>query len=145
MNKNKSFHPKLIIVDHFDEIKNQIDIKTETLLCDQNLVEDNIKILNGLRQAQIEKIDEIKNKNLSRVKTLDYDAFNSKWNNFQENSKMKFEQQADIIKENLIAYDCILIEDSQFKSDISLWLTPFFYNLKNLEFLRYLYFLNLFY
>ena len=32
MSKNTSFHPRLLIVDHFDEIKNQIDVKTETLI-----------------------------------------------------------------------------------------------------------------
>ena len=42
MTKNTSFHPRLIIVDHFDEIKNQIDVKTETLLHKKH----NDKILN---------------------------------------------------------------------------------------------------
>ncbi len=32
MFKHKSFNPKVIIVDHFDEVKNQIDIRTETIL-----------------------------------------------------------------------------------------------------------------
>ena len=29
MNKSKSFHPKLIIVDHFDDVISRIDIKAE--------------------------------------------------------------------------------------------------------------------
>ena len=36
MLENQTFHPKLIITEHFVEIKNQIDIQTETLLCDKN-------------------------------------------------------------------------------------------------------------
>ena len=50
-----------IIVDHFDDIINQIDIKTETLLQDQSLFpEEKRNKLNKIRDEQIEKIKEIK-------------------------------------------------------------------------------------
>ena len=38
--QRQSSHPGLIIVQHFDEIINQIDIKTETLLQDQSLTQE---------------------------------------------------------------------------------------------------------
>ena len=50
-----------IIVDHFDDIINQIDIKTDTLLQDQSLFpEEKRNKLNKIRDEQIEKIKEIK-------------------------------------------------------------------------------------
>ncbi len=36
-NSKNNLHPRLFIVYHFDDIINQIDIKTETLLQDQTL------------------------------------------------------------------------------------------------------------
>ena len=36
-NSKNNLHPRLFIVYHFDDIINQIDIKTETLLLDQTL------------------------------------------------------------------------------------------------------------
>ena len=70
MNKNKTFHPKLIIVDHFDEIKNQIDIKTETLHCNQNINLSYRQILNDRRQKQQETIDQIQELNLNKVNLM---------------------------------------------------------------------------
>ena len=48
--QNQSFHPRLIIVDHFDEIINQIDIQTESLLVDQSLPEETKNKINALRE-----------------------------------------------------------------------------------------------
>ena len=65
--QNQSFHPKLIIVDHFDEIINQIDIKTESLLLDQSLQEEKKNEINDLRERQIEEIKELKELNLNHL------------------------------------------------------------------------------
>ena len=62
---NTNFHQRLIIIDHFDEIINQIDIKTETLLQDQSLTEETRNKLNKIREKQIEKIKELKEINLN--------------------------------------------------------------------------------
>ena len=62
MLENQTFHPKLIISEHFDEIKNQIDIQTETLLCDKNLCEADYKILNDLRHRQLETLEQVQPK-----------------------------------------------------------------------------------
>ncbi len=47
--KIQSFHPQVIIVDHFDNLINQIDIRTETLLENQILPEETRSKLNEIR------------------------------------------------------------------------------------------------
>ena len=46
----QSFHPQVIIVEHFDLLINQIDIKTEKLFLDQSLQEEIRNKLNDLRE-----------------------------------------------------------------------------------------------
>ena len=73
---NRNFHSHLVIIDHFDDIINQIDIKTETLLEEDEKFNKKSKLesgadddrrdkLNELREKQIEKIKEIKEINLN--------------------------------------------------------------------------------
>jgi hypothetical protein len=66
MFKHKSFNPKVIIVEHFDDVKNQIDIRTETILHENShvLSENRQQCLNKLRQNFLDKIDQVKEKNL---------------------------------------------------------------------------------
>ena len=54
--QNLHFNPELIIVDHFDERINAIDIETETLLEDRSLTEEFVFKLNETREKQIEEI-----------------------------------------------------------------------------------------
>jgi hypothetical protein len=63
----QSFHPQMIIVDHFDELINQIDIKTETLLERHILTDETREKLNNIREKQIEIINELKEMNLVRL------------------------------------------------------------------------------
>ena len=137
-------HPNLIIVQHFDEIKNQIDIETET--CLQNLIlksqeestEEEVNLnnekqnnLSNQRQKQLEKIDQVQDKNLERVK---FDK--EKWTHVLDDVLMTYEQKLEIIKENIISFDCLRINDEQYTSDFYLWIVPWFYNEKNLKFLK---------
>ena len=100
-----------------DEIKNQIDVKTETLISQNNNKES--EILNDLRSEQLEAIEEIKKKNLSHV-DFDEDAYKTKWTHIIDDSTLTFDQKIDIIKGAVILYDCVLIDDANFKSNISL-------------------------
>ncbi len=136
MFRNQSFNPKLIIADHFDEIKNQIDIETETAVCEINLNENDRKILNDLRKEQLETIEKVQEKNLLNI-NFSAESFASKWSHVIDDSKLTFEQKLERIKEKIILTDCVLIEDSEYKSRISLWVMPCFYNQKDLKFLRY--------
>ena len=65
--ETQTFHPRLIIVDHFDELINQIDIQTETLSSDQSLNEETKNEINDLREKQIEEIKELKKLNLNHL------------------------------------------------------------------------------
>ena len=67
MFQHQSFNPKVIIVDHFDEVTNQIDIRTETILHEKrnNVSENRRQFLNKLRQTFLDKIDQVKEKSLS--------------------------------------------------------------------------------
>ena len=48
-NSNKNFYSQLKIIDHFDDVINQIDIRTETLLQDQSLTKETRDKLNEIR------------------------------------------------------------------------------------------------
>ncbi len=104
-----------MIIDHFDEIINQIDIKTETLFLDQSLTEEIRKELNEIRNEQIEKIKEIKEINL----------------NILQNEE---ETKEDL--EKLIHFDCVLLEQPKSENGYVLWITSEFYHQQDLEFLE---------
>jgi hypothetical protein len=111
MSRTESFNPNIIIVEHFDKIKNNIDVITETLLCNQNLNEAQRKILNDLRQEKLDKIDEIKDKTLARV-NFDEFQYLSKWTHVIDDATLSFEEKCERIKESLIGHDCFLMHDN---------------------------------
>ena len=111
--QNQTF--RLEIIDHFDDIINQIDIKTETLLQDQMLTEEKKNQLNEIREEQIEKIKKIKEINLKHLQNEE-------------------EQLGDL--EKLIQFDCVLLEQTKSLNGLDLWITSWFYNKENLEFLK---------
>ena len=114
--QNKNINSRLMIVDHFDEIINEIDIKTETLFLDQSLTEETKNKLNEIRDEQIEKIKEIKEINLNLL---------------QNNEQEEFEDL-----EKIIHFDCVLLEQPKSENGLVLWITSWFYNQENLDFLR---------
>ncbi len=147
-------HPELIIVDHFDDIINQIDIKTEsftskkifesdekmyiykwagiqfeTLLEDQSLID-----INEAREKQIEKIKEIKQLNLTYLaQKFNEDEYREKWSHVIDDPSLEYKHKIDKIKEELILNDCVLLENPEV---YILCITSWFHNQKNLEFLR---------
>jgi hypothetical protein len=113
-----NFNKNLLVFDHFDEIINQIDIKTETLLQDQMLLEKKRNKLNEIREKQIEKIKEIKEINLNLLNT-------------NENEELELDL------EKLIHFDCVLLEQPQKSlNGLVLWITSGFYNENDLKFLK---------
>jgi len=135
MQKTKSFHPEEIIFEHFDILKNKIDLKTETLFEENNLKSDTVEreLLNDLRDEQLKKITEIQKRNLSLVKSDDSNSFLMKWSHVIDDPKLTFDEKIEILKHDLIAFDCLLLSDSEFKSGISLFVVPIFFNKKYLE------------
>ena len=139
--QNQSFYPRLIINDHFDNIINEIDIKTEILLENQSLTVEKRNELNELREKQIEKIKEIKEINLQYLPlNINEKEYEEKWSFILNDTSLDYEQKIDQIKdkENLIHFDCVLLEEQKNNNEkgFDLWITSWFYNHKNLEFLR---------
>jgi hypothetical protein len=133
--QNKSFHPRLIITDHFESIINKIDIKTETLLLDQSLTKERIDELNKARQLQIDKVNEIEKLNLPQ-ENFNLNSFEQQWSSLIDDSSLDFETKIDQIKERLISIDCVLLEQAKTINGLNLWITARFYNKRNLEFLE---------
>jgi hypothetical protein len=139
MFKHQSFNPKVIIVDHFDEVTNQIDIRTETILHEKShiLSENRRQFLNKLRQMFLDKIDQVKEKNLSLFTSyFDEEAFKTKWSHVIESGQLKYDQNIESLKEDLISLDCIVISDEKCALGVALWITPWYFNEKSLGILR---------
>jgi len=139
--QNQSFHPRLIITDHFDAVINQIDIKTETLLENKSLTEKKRNELNEIRDKQIEKIKEIEQINLQYLPQNIYDEeYEEKWSHILQDKTLDYHQKIDQIKdkENLIHFDCVLLEQPKENNEnrFDLWITSWFYNQNNLEFIK---------
>ena len=137
---NQIFHLRIKITDHFDELINQIDIKTETLLENKIYPEETRQNLNEIREKQIKKIKEIKEINLNHLPSnIDEEKFKQKCSHILEDASLNHSQKLDRIKqeEDLIHFDCVLLEQPGNLNGLYLWITSWFYNLKNLEFLRY--------
>ena len=135
--QTQSFHSQVIIVDHFDLIINQIDIKTETLLENQSLNGDTRKELNEIRETQIERINELKEFNLSHLpQSINEEEYKEKWSHVITDTSLKYKHKIDKIKEELILEDCVLWKNSNLINGFQLWITSWFYNEKNLEFLK---------
>ena len=128
-NKNKNiynsfhFHPNLIIVNYFDSVINKIDITTETRLCDQTLSHIEKNVLNDSRQMLIEKINEIREENLSHVK-FDEDKYTLEWRYIINHETLSFGQKVETMSERLIRKCCLLFDDKNFTSGHSLWILP---------------------
>jgi hypothetical protein len=139
MFQHKSFNPKVIIEDHFDEVKNQIDIRTETFIHEKShsLSENRQQFLNKLRQTFLDRIDQVKEKNFSLLTFYnDEEEFKTKWNHLIESDQLEFEQKIESLKEDLISFDCIVISDEKCALDVALWITPWYFNEKSLSILR---------
>jgi hypothetical protein len=140
----QSFHPKVIISNHFDDIKFEIDINTESLLEKLEKLSTNNEErpkLNELRDTQINANNEIELTNLNMVK-YDQDEYGSRWQNIIDDVALDYDKKIGLIKENLIFHDCILMEDPELISKKSLWITPSFFNKKDIEFLRYIFYIK---
>ena len=133
---HKNFNPRVIINDHFFEIKTQIDIKTETLLLDQTLSHQRVNELNDYRAGQIEEIDEIREINLKCFENFNENEYLEKWNPIIDHVSYDYKKKCDLIKEEIICIDCFLVEQPRLANGIDLWVTPCFFNSTSLSFLR---------
>ena len=145
-NRVESFHPRLLIDNHFDALINRIDVKTEELL--QHLVKSvtsskekfnpkkKFNDLNDLREKQIKEIEQIKEINLKSFEHFNEEEFQKKWLELINDNSIKYEQKMERIKEEIIVADCVLLEESKVTNGLNLWITDWFHNEKNLEILK---------
>ena len=135
--QNQSFHPRLLINEHFSNLINQIDVKTETLLENQILSQENRNLLNETRKKQIEKIKEIEQLNLSHLPSkIDENKYEQKWSHILNDNSLDSQKKLDHLKDELILIDCFLLEQSKNLNGLDLWITSWFYNHDDLEFMK---------
>ena len=130
------FNPCLLIADHFDEITNKIDIRTETILLDQSLWDTSRNELNALRESQLNKIKECQEINLKNFETFQHDVYLEQWSTVMDDPLLSHEQKVEKIKEKIIVIDCALLDDTRVFSGLNLCTIPWFLNEKKLEFLK---------
>ena len=121
---------RLILVEHFDKLKNKIDINTETLFdTNRQMDEKRQNEINTIRDTQLKKLDEIERENVSLC------SVTNKLELLLLND-VDIEQNEEKLKEDiLISSDCILLDDENLINKTSLWIVPFFVSKVNLEFL----------
>ena len=124
MTKKQSYHPIVLIQNHFENLKNKIDLKIGKLLEDNNLNENNRAEIECIRKRQIEKVEEIKNINLNNW------LCNCKGQSFGYDSNL------ELIKENLIINDCFDLDDPLSKTNLVIWITDWYCSSNDLKFLR---------
>ena len=135
--QTQSFHPRLIINDHFDRVINQIDVSTESVLQDQSLTENDRNQLNKKRDIQIEKIKEIEQINFRQSPfQLDHDEYMKRWSSVLNDIFLDYNHKIERIKEELIGFDCVLLEKSNLIKGLQLCITPCFFDEKSREFLK---------
>lgn len=123
----ETYSSNLIIVEHFDEIKRQIDIHTETLLSKTEIDCDEKEKINKLICA-IEKIQDV-NLNLSSQR-----EFDSKWKHvFAANDKDNG-QKEELFKEDLIKIDCLIIHGEEFNLKLNLLMVKGYLRIQDRDF-----------
>jgi len=135
--QSQTFNPKLIITDHFDEIINEIDIKTESVLIKQSLQKRTMNKINALREKQIEEIKELKELSLKHLpQQFNEDEYRKKWAHVIDDNSLAYKHKIDKIKEELIVNDCVLLKNRSQANGCELWITSCFYNEKNMNFFK---------
>jgi len=135
--QNQSINPKLIIAGHFDEIINEIDIKTESLISDPSCQGETINEINDLREKQIKDLKELKELNLSNLpQQFNENEYRQKWSHVLDDNSLEYEHKLDQMKEELILNDCVLLKNSNQINGCVLWITSWFHNKMNLDFLK---------
>ena len=86
-----------------------------------------------LRNEQIKKVNEIAYLNVIDFKE---DEFKTKRTTLISNPSLDEEQKFEKILEEIISYDCILLEQAKVKNGLDLWTTPWFSNRRNRKFLE---------
>ena len=136
MQISNEYNPRLIITNHFKEIKNELDIKVETILHENysQLNEKERIEINTIREKQINKIEEICESNISKwPENFDRQNYELEWADLISSKSLSDGQKIERIKGGIIKSDVILVDDSFLKTKTSLWVMPFFVDELNLK------------
>ncbi|RNA30639.1 hypothetical protein BpHYR1_011482, partial [Brachionus plicatilis] len=99
-----SLNPKLWIVEYFESIINQIDIRTETLLAQENLDEISIAAVEKKRAHMIRTIKDIEQKNLKNLSENESDL-NKLLENFMKNKDESSSLMNFVFKDSCVLVD----------------------------------------
>ena len=125
MNFNEA---KFLIVEHFDSVKNQIDINIETLLCDTGLNDQDRKSLSDIREKQLEQIDEVQQASLSELNQLSEKDFENEFAQLINDPSLDSSHKETRVLSRFILNDIILIENPKSKSKQTLCIVPCYWN-----------------
>ena len=127
-----------ILSEHFDIIKNDIDIHVEKLLIeitDCNEVEK----INKERNVIIEKIELLKSYNLTEIR-FKQGIIEQKWKKLIENRSLSYEFKSNILKEDIVRLDCLIIFNTSNFIGLSLCIFDWYLNEEQIENVRQNYF-----
>lgn len=132
----KSYNARFIIGEHFDNLINKIDIRTEEILNKIMKISKPTETINTMRDEFISKVKDLKEFNL-RENTMSQDEFEKKWQHLIDDETIEYEDKLDQFKVDLIRNDIIILEDNQSLNKCSLWILNWFNTKQHIEFLRY--------
>ena len=136
MQISDEYNPRLIITNHFKEIKNELDIKVETILHENysQLNEKERIEINTIREKQINKIEENCESNISKwPENFDRQNYELEWGDLFNGKSLTEEQKKEKIKESIIKSDVILVDNPHIVTKMSIWAMPFFVDELNLK------------
>jgi len=64
------------------------------------------------------------------------EEYRQKWAHVIDDNSLEFKHKIGKIKEKLILYDCVLLQKPKQINCCVLWITPWFHNEMNLDFLK---------
>ena len=132
----QSYNARYIIGDHFDNLINEIDKRTETFIL-KSTDQDEIDSVNSSRAELIRKIESLKEECLSNNVDIQ-EEFEQSWDLLIDDKRIKYETKLDLFKRDLLKLDCLVVDDATFKIGCSLWITPWFNTKRKIDFLRFL-------
>ena len=134
-NTIESYNARYIIAEHFDIIINEIDQRTEEIIC-KTKVQKELNLVNKFRDEQISMIESLKCENLKNAENIQ-SSFEQKWDNLIEEKNVNYNQKLDKLKYDLIRQDCVIVYDSRYIIGHSVWITKWFNNNSQIKFLRF--------
>ena len=135
-NEFENFYPHAILNVYFNRMINRLGVRNETLKR-QIFDEETLKELNKFSSLQIDRLKEVKLNNLNFLPpTFDENEYKQKWFLVLSENCLNSSQKIELIKEDLIHFDCVLLECTNRINGFDLWITPWFYNENDLEFLK---------